>query len=344
MNCSDTLSRLKGIETRSEQSEWLLLYLFRYAFPFEGNWNRMRIICQGVIPVGFRYAFPFEGNWNPSGIITKQFKETGSDTLSRLKGIETETIRNYSDFRRIMVQIRFPVWRELKRNLTHSWHQWFSDGSDTLSRLKGIETLLGRTKIWPSSSFRYAFPFEGNWNADFLISATFVTSVQIRFPVWRELKLWRRSGTDWHTRWVQIRFPVWRELKLQNRKRRPNPEDEFRYAFPFEGNWNSTVEVWTKCSRKASSDTLSRLKGIETLSNPIHYLQHQNGQFRYAFPFEGNWNNNPYRMGFPKNFGVQIRFPVWRELKRRTSDRPNKLMSVQIRFPVWRELKQSIGL
>ena len=65
----------------------------------------------------FRYAFPFEGNWNPNAdIVGFLLIPGGSDTLSRLKGIETV----------------FSITKGTSILLS---------GSDTLSRLKGIETI-----------------------------------------------------------------------------------------------------------------------------------------------------------------------------------------------------------
>ena len=60
---------------------------------------------------------------------------------------------------------------------------------------------------------------------------------------------------------VQIRFPVWRELKLSSLQSQILVV-WFRYAFPFEGNWNTITTVVNTAAK----------------------------MFRYAFPFEGNWN------------------------------------------------------
>ena len=211
----------------------------------------------------FRYAFPFEGNWNHRRPFFRTLR-TRSDTLSRLKGIETQTQR-LEIHPTLCVQIRFPVWRELKRkdmsDAVGDCHRrsdtlsrlkgietlaWaliaFSpyQCSDTLSRLKGIETFIGKLLLPQLNLFRYAFPFEGNWNQIFFNELKhFSLLVQIRFPVWRELKL--VAGRDNN----EIRIIA------------------FRYAFPFEGNWNlgsfNSLPNAIRCS-----DTLSRLKGIET--------------------------------------------------------------------------------
>ena len=175
----------------------------------------MRILSVVAFSSLFRYAFPFEGNWNPLFPTINQGLP-GSDTLSRLKGIETEertlkeiTLKKSSDtLSRLkgietrplivtlpsaaVVQIRFPVWRELKPKVTVWNNPPALACSDTLSRLKGIETYL---------------------------------------PSWALL---------WGP-WVQIRFPVWRELKQRYSPWTDGRALVFRYAFPFEGNWNAVA-------------------------------------------------------------------------------------------------------
>ena len=137
-----------------------------------------------------------------------------SDTLSRLKGIETHIIGKY-------FQTNTKV------------------GSDTLSRLKGIETIPRR---WRTDQVRWVqirFPV---WRelkpiCFVLFPSGPISEVQIRFPVWRELKLLLFS-LQALSESVQIRFPVWRELKLLLHEACGWPASTFRYAFPFEGNWN----------------------------------------------------------------------------------------------------------
>ena len=68
--------------------EWRPPAGFGYAFPFEGNWNRIGTE-QLQLFVCFGYAFPFEGNWN----MQRQYYKTIDD---------------------LQLWIRFPVWRELK--------------------------------------------------------------------------------------------------------------------------------------------------------------------------------------------------------------------------------------
>ena len=137
---SDTLSRLKGIETflLPYSSTLRVISRFRYAFPFEGNWNLYKQTI-GISEIAFRYAFPFEGNWNswlffrkiPGGYVQIRFP------------VWRELKRSFSNhfFHRISVQIRFPVWRELKPFTPAIPSLTPSRCSDTLSRLKGIETL-----------------------------------------------------------------------------------------------------------------------------------------------------------------------------------------------------------
>ena len=84
---------------------------------------------------------------------------------------------------------------------------------------------------------------------------------------------------------------------------------------------------------------LSRLKGIETLLDPLpRCCWHHSSES--TFPFEGNWN-------FGLSFGslgstglLWIHFPVWRELKLFTAGNCKCFFVwLWIHFPVWRELK-----
>ena len=187
-------------------------------------------------------------------------------------------------------------------------------GSDTLSRLKGIETSAFLTSSGFLVSFRYAFPFEENWNdddneeyckggcrSDTLSRLKGIEThfrgcggcrtiiVQIRFPVWRELKHYYLSFFVHFFSFVQIRFPVWRELKPWQKGRcRLSPVLRFRYAFPFEGNWNlfpftqKVIFFWFRYAFP--------FEGNWNLVILIPKPQWSRLLFRYAFPFEGNWN------------------------------------------------------
>ena len=214
--------------------------------------------------------------------------------------------------------------------------------------------------------FRYAFPFEGNWNESLWILFSALLMFRYAFPFegnWNPLPC-RFLSLNLT---VQIRFPVWRELKhyiLPDFHPHLLPFT-FRYAFPFEGNWNDETIWWNPSF--FGSDTLSRLKGIETLWPFLSGIELKNFMFRYAFPFEGNWNKTP-------PFPSQLKFPRSDTLSRlkgietrpmvRASPTPTKfryafpfegnwnkwlsffwspfLKRVQIRFPVWRELKQGV--
>ena len=209
--------------------------------------------------------------------------------------------------------------------------------SDTLSRLKGIETSGLGSLPDLFTEFRYAFPFEGNWNffEELLGQFVFVfcsdtlsrlKGIETHSPQNRGRAkfgsdtLSRLKGIETKTLknnfiasiLVQIRFPVWRELKHELISESSQVSKMFRYAFPFEGNWNrgrrplivtlpsgsdtlsrlkgiethSTAPLSEMIS--VSSDTLSRLKGIETWE--LSSQQNSSKWFRYAFPFEGNWN------------------------------------------------------
>ena len=115
------------------------------------------------------------------------FPSLSSETLSRLKGIETDLDRlvNISSYN---VRKHFPVWRELK----------------PISAIVLFVTVLVRKHfpVWRElkplkiSWFWYGclvfgntFPFEGNWNIKkILIVAAKGIFVRKHFPVWRELK------------------------------------------------------------------------------------------------------------------------------------------------------------
>ena len=93
----------------------LLLRDFGYAFPFEGNWNPSPLEQENTLAKVFGYAFPFEGNWNTVSLKYRAIHLFDSlDTLSRLKGIETNRV---------------------------CWARNRECPLDTLSRLKGIETM-----------------------------------------------------------------------------------------------------------------------------------------------------------------------------------------------------------
>ena len=220
----------------------LLLIGLRYAFPFEGNWNRIsrRFLSwlgfltwdtlsrlkgietewnlYGTLEASsLRYAFPFEGNWNQCS--------TGDTELCMLfLEIRFPVWREWKlywwcclDFPLAVLEIRFPVWRELKRNKVQEWSEYNN-----------------RTVL------RYAFPFEGNWNLKGIVNYTLhLHSLEIRFPVWRELKQVRLSVPKVVRYHLEIRFPVWRELKRN-------------------------VNIYRIILSLRSWDTLSRLKGIET--------------------------------------------------------------------------------
>ena len=174
------------------------------------------MILAHVWVVDFGSAFPFEGNWNStSNFCSPNAFKTPLDPLSRLKGIETVLLMPTA-LRRVLLWIRFPVWRELKRYIIAVsgnikevlwirfpvWrelkHYKFNAivnlerfALSLLSRLKGIETWsLGSVRRNRESFFVSAFPFEGNWNSP---GSNTCCGNRIRFcicvPVWRELKL-----------------------------------------------------------------------------------------------------------------------------------------------------------
>ena len=185
---------------------------------------------------------------------------------------------------------------------------------NTLSRLKGIETLSTSSSGVPYRYFEYTFPFEGNWNI-FHVSAVLQTSVffEYTFPFEGNWNMY-----DFHS--PQFLF-------------------NFEYTFPFEGNWNSNQQmprtrllplwihfpVWRELKRCLSGDwdlferarslnTLSRLKGIETVG-AVRMLRVPRPFFEYTFPLEGNRNLLYARSVNAELPPVRKGFPVGRESK-----------------------------
>ena len=138
--------------------------------------------------------------------------------LSRLKGIETESVIKTRNSVFDSLCICFPVWRELKQCLTN---------------FRGV--LL--------HYFVYAFPFEGNWN-DFLTHWRTGRSCHALYMLSRLKGIETNPPEDFETgpSCLCICFPVWRELKrfIATWLRL---SDDFVYAFPFEGNWNIIAYV-----------------------------------------------------------------------------------------------------
>ena len=184
----------------------------------------------------FRYAFPFEGNWNLK-LADLQLRWTGSDTLSRLKGIETQIVLH---------------------RLSHR------SRSDTLSRLKGIETsyILCDCHIGINSSDTLS-RLKGIETWIFFQTYSWISPVQIRFPVWRELKLAKMKtisssrlvSSDTLSRLKGIETGVPR-VDAESLK----SSDTLSRLKGIETAW-----VWWCWPWPYSSDTLSRLKGIETV-------------------------------------------------------------------------------
>ena len=204
-----------------------------------------------------------------------------------------ELKRNLSAFPASWAQwlaIHFPVWRELKHRLRWVWHSDTFSTCYTLSRLKGIETLKR-------------------------LSGRLLLPLAIHFPVWRELKLCNNGLPFWSFYCLLYTFPFEGNWNSVNPPFSDDSSVYLLYTFPFEGNWNNQrlndsliimracytlsrlkgIEtigrpVWNKPER-LTCYTLSRLKGIETLS-PVTQPSTVTGILLYTFPFEGNWNSS----------------------------------------------------
>ena len=161
------------------------------------------------------------------------------------------------------------------------------------SRLKGIETLYPISTCWFSLTFGYAFPFEGNWNTSTMYCPPFPSSFSLDMPS-------RLKGIETRCRrcyradnvWLWICFPVWRELKpLCGISVPPDHRRNFGYAFPFEGNWNSSRAFMTaKATLFGYAFPFEGNWNATTSAKPL-IIDWKKSDFGYAFPFEGNWNS-----------------------------------------------------
>ena len=289
-----------------------LATVFDYAFPFEGNWNDVYIFELIDTPGNFDYAFPFEGNWNG-----RNPKRRAKRSLRKL-WLRFPVWRElkHSGCERGVVS---PLFFDYAFPFEGNWNPFSSTSAFrcpvaliTLSRLKGIETLGRWTLPDEIHRFDYAFPFEGNWNEsledqEFLVSSLITLSrlkgietkagglgrvvlaplLWLRFPVWRELK---QCLSLPHERPMSL-ITLSRLKGIETRcvdTHSITPNNDFDYAFPFEGNWNPF-----------------RLK------DQLRFIS-----FDYAFPFEGNWNFFTMKANQSVDINwLWLRFPVWRELK-----------------------------
>ena len=232
---SELLSRLKGIETKKINFYNFLFVFVRNYFPVWRELKRRNRRIQ------HKSGFLLVRNYFP---VWRELKRTPwclprtfpcSELLSRLKGIETSKIQNFSCFllsSELLSRLKgietlnwvpilwvtrvrnyFPVWRELKL-IPLLVSVVMSICSELLSRLKGIETQSIYMTLSPFSVFGTTFPFEGNWNFHKHYWLHQPILVRNYFPVWRELKLF---------------FLIEPEVCFFR---------GFGTTFPFEGNWN----------------------------------------------------------------------------------------------------------
>ena len=211
---------------------------------------------------------------------------------------------------------------------------------DTLSRLKGIETIVVKAK-------------------------RVIAIFWIRFPVWRELKqfywdipcfsfrildtLSRLKGIETfphHASKIHIRHDILDTLSrlkgIETRKSLgcPCAGRNFGYAFPFEGNWNLVLIMLVTAIRcfGYAFPFEGNWNYFAFFPKPLIPVD-----FGYAFPFEGNWNdlNSLFVSSLHANFGYAFPFEGnW--------NAPNRFewcqrhLNFWIRFPVWRELKPKL--
>ena len=135
----DMLSRLKGIETSLQLPSPTTLCTLWICFPVWRELKHYSMIPEVVLNV-FGYAFPFEGNWNTTLVVVAViffFLWIWFPVWRELKHFDPVALA----VNPVALWICFPVWRELKRwwRLVCRWCL----ALDMLSRLKGIETDSG---------------------------------------------------------------------------------------------------------------------------------------------------------------------------------------------------------
>ena len=123
----------------------------------------------------------------------------------------------------------------------------------------------------------YTFPFEGNWNTRQTL---------------------RPASVRLHTCYTLSRLKGIETARIN--RMRPAIAHHLLYTFPFEGNWNFKVYIYT--------------------IRPIICA------LLYTFPFEGNWNEIVFRQRDGFNL-LAIHFPVWRELKHQRQARTEQAIS-----------------
>ena len=236
----NVLSRLKGIETLLTRGQDRGQYPYNVLSRLKG----IETLVESNSESQLRYLqcpFPFEGNWNPTFMNGWLWVSRTYNVLSRLKGIETQLWFPFHLCLRFLLTMSFPVWRELKHFCSAIRSCSLSSPYNVLSRLKGIET-SSSSSCCLSWGFilQCPFPFEGNWNKNFLTEWTKIT---LTYNVLSRLKgietaigsatsgdplsynvLSRLKGIETLTLgdfWcflglrLTMSFPVWRELKHQ---------------------------------------------------------------------------------------------------------------------------------
>ena len=232
------LSRLKGMETI-----WWIDYLvevfpvFGYAFPFEGNGNKLELSSNSTFPNFFGYAFPFEGNGNLRNISICMEVWTTLDMLSRWKGMET-CYERYFLTSHCYFGYAFPF--EGNGNPMYTAFSPPTPSLDMLSRWKGMETAgWGR---WVRSRSWFPLDMLSRWKG---METRDNARIHVRDDTLDMLSRWKgmethiKSTFDGSTGRLWICFPVGREWKpVLKGLNSVILGDNFGYAFPLEGNGN----------------------------------------------------------------------------------------------------------
>ena len=161
----DTLSRLKGIETRVVISFCLLRVALWIHFPV---WRELKRKCSKT-GNAMAAKMPLDTLSRLKGIETSLMNLRRTpflplDTLSRLKGIETWRLAPDGSLTSwILLWIHFPVWRELK-HFGIWWGFCLRFIFGYTFPFEGNWNASRGLSHQPKHCFGYTFPFEGNWN------------------------------------------------------------------------------------------------------------------------------------------------------------------------------------
>ena len=293
----NVLSRLKGIETkRCSHRRFRRFWPYNVLSRLKGI-ETLRSIggCRlYVLTICLQCPFPFEGNWN--GAAAARWSPVAVQHLT----------------------MSFPVWRELKLEGGGPLRRCCSNPQKTynvLSRLKGIETFPPKSDFQAIRlSYNVLSRLKGIETPRHWWPQAFSHFLTMSFPVWRELKQDDATAQAQTVAQLTMSFPVWRELKHFSSSCGSGLRSSvLQCPFPFEGNWNHRPRPCSPSSSLCSYNVLSRLKGIETISNIFFKQDCDRKTYNVLSRLKGI-ETNPNRRN-ERSAELTMSFPVWRELK-----------------------------